>query len=422
MLVIAKISHFVELSFKFGATIGLSAGVAAYSHIVLLCITFHKCQIQVGGEPKQEDNKIQTQGTKIQLQSSEVLKQIVESLPPKEMNERRDAPASIETFTSGRDFIREAFLSKGIDDKSADVMVNSIAAATLKQYQGPLKQWWEFCLKNKISKFNANTTDIIRFLTTKSEQSASYGTSNAIRSAISLISSRDISNDKLLSRFFKGIHRQKPPRPKYSTTWDTAPVLDYIENLPPLETLKLKEAAEKVATLLILTTAHRLQTISLINIKNIVIKESGISIKIPDLIKTSKPGKNQPELFLPLFQVKPKICVASAVKDYLKLTEKFRNNENDRLFISSHKPYKNVSAQTVSHWIKSLLTKAGIDTDQFTAYSTKHAAVSAAFRKGVDVDTIRRTAGWSKNSKTFATFYNRPIQDNGKFVNSVMTI
>ncbi|XP_054001537.1 uncharacterized protein LOC128888572 [Hylaeus anthracinus] len=252
-------------------------------------------------------------------------------------------------------------------------MVNSIAASTLKQYQGPLKLWWDFCVENKISMFEANTSDILRFLTGRFDKGASYGTLNSTRSAISLISSRDIAKDKLISRFFKGVHRERSPKPKYSSTWATATVLHYIEQLPPLNQLKLKEAAEKVATLLILTTAHRLQTITLINIKNIFTKKSGISIKIPDLIKTSKPGKNQPKLILPFFKEKPSICVASAVLSYIKIKEKFRNGENNRLFISSNKPYTNVFAQTVSHWIKSLLSKAGIDTDQFTAYSTKHA-------------------------------------------------
>lgn len=159
-------------------------------------------------------------------------------------------------------------------------MVNSLATTTLKQYQASLKLWWEFCSKNNIPAFEALTPDILRFLNKRFEKGASYGTLNTIRSAISHISTRDLAQDKLITRFFKGIYRQKPPRPKYSTTWDTTPVLLYIEQLPPLSEMKLKEAAEKLATLLILTTAHRLQTITLINIKNINITNSEISIKI----------------------------------------------------------------------------------------------------------------------------------------------
>lgn len=77
--------------------------------------------------------------------------------------------------------------------------------------------------------------------------------------------------------------------------------------------------------------------------------------------------------------------------------------------------------QTIEHWIKSLLSKAGIDTEQFLTYSTRHAAVSAAFNKEVDIATIRRRADWSAQFRTFMRFYNRPIQSsNDNFARSVL--
>jgi len=182
-----------------------------------------------------------------------------------------------------------------------------------------------------------------------------------------------------------------------------------MENLHPLSQVKLKEATEKVASLLALTTAHRLQTLALINVDNIVSCEAGLTIKIPDLIKTSKPGTFQPELFLPFFKEKPNLCVASVILEYLQITKDLRTKNNKKLLISTVKPYKDASAQTIGHWIKSLLNKAGIDTKIFTAYTTRHAAVSAAAQDNVSIDTIRRTAGWSSRSQTFAKFYNKPI-------------
>lgn len=43
-------------------------------------------------------------------------------------------------------------------------------------------------------------------------------------------------------------------------------------------------------------------------------------------------------------------------------------------------------------WIKAILDTAGIDIKHFTAYSIKHAAVSATHKKGVVIATIRDTA------------------------------
>ncbi|CAG5009444.1 unnamed protein product [Parnassius apollo] len=46
------------------------------------------------------------------------------------------------------------------------------------------------------------------------------------------------------------------------------------------------------------------------------------------------------------------------------------------------------------------------------SHSTRHAATSAANRADLNLDLIRKTAGWSNNSETFARFYNRPLLDD----------
>lgn len=308
----------------------------------------------------------------------------------------------------------------GLEENSIDVMINSIAGSTLKQYQSCLKLWTEFAANNKIDILKASIPEIISFLTKRFEEGASYSTLNTTRAAIALISQSDMSAGGLISRFLKGVYRQRPSRPRYSSTWDVSPVLEYLEKLHPLSALKHKEAAEKVTLLLALTTAHRLQTLALINIENIKSTNTGITIKIPDLIKTSKPGSDQPEFMLPFFKNKPSICAASVILEYIEYTKNLRDTNNKTLLIATVKPHGPASAQTLGHWIKSILGKAGVDTDQFSAYSTRHAAVSMAYKNGISVETIRRTAGWSKNSQTFAKFYNRPVQETEMFAHAVL--
>ena len=312
-------------------------------------------------------------------------------------------------------------MRKGVSEDSVDVMVDSITNSTLKQYECNLRHWWDYTLSKGRDIYNTKTSDIIDFLNSRFQKGAKYGTLNTARATISLISAYDINNDGLISRFMKGVFKQKPTNPRYTTTWDITPVLNYIEKLYPLEQLKLKDITEKVATLLALTTGQRLQTLALINIENIAVSNSGISIKITERIKTTKPGGFQPELILPFYKNKPGLCVASTVLDYVKLTKDLRSLNTKNLFIATMKPHKAVSAQTIGHWIKALLSKAGIDTKQFTAYSTRHAAVSTAHKKGVDIDIIKRSAGWTPGSKTFLKFYNRPIQaSNDQFVRAIL--
>jgi len=189
----------------------------------------------------------------------------------------------------------------------------------------------------------------------------------------------------------------------------------------PITRLDLKVASQKLATLLALTTAQRLQTLALINIDNISVAASNISIKITENIKTSRPGSFQPDLVLPFFKDRPGLCVASVVLDFVNITKELRGHNIKNLFITTKKPFRATSAQTIGHWIKDTLQKAGIDTSQFTAYSTKHAAVSTDHKRGVDIVTIRRTAGWSPQSQVFFKFYNKPIYDpNDQFARAIL--
>lgn len=69
-------------------------------------------------------------------------------------------------------------------------------------------------------------------------------------------------------------------------------------------------------------------------------------------------------------------------------------------------PYRSVSANTLSRWIRSILKSAGIDTTVFGAHSTRGAAASKAFAGGASTDSILRAGHWASES-TFARFYRR---------------
>lgn len=76
-----------------------------------------------------------------------------------------------------------------------------------------------------------------------------------------------------------------------------------------------------------LATAHRVQTLALININNISILQEGVQIRITEAIKTSKVGADQPKFFLPFFKERPKTCVARTIICYLAATKDLRRDE-----------------------------------------------------------------------------------------------
>lgn len=97
--------------------------------------------------------------------------------------------------------------------------------------------------------------------------------------------------------------------------------------------------------LLMFATVWRLQT--LINIDNIKTTKSGIEIKIPEIIKTSRLGTCQPISLLPFLGIK-EVCIAKTLLEYIECTKELRGMHKS-LFILTMKSHKLVGVQTLRH-------------------------------------------------------------------------
>ena len=308
---------------------------------------------------------------------------------------------------------------KGFSEDTIEILISSLAETTMKQYNTALKYWWEYCIQNSQNPFSADDKTILECLTKKFKENAAYGSLNTMRSAIALINEQDNSQNNNINRFFKGAFRLRPAAPRYDTIWDTDPVLKLLQSYHPLDSLDLMKLTEKLTMLLALGSAYRVQSLSLIKLDGISFSDRGVEIKISDLIKTSRPGTNQPSCFLPYLKENLSLCIPIVLKEYISRTEPFRDNEN-QLMISFKKPYKAVGSQTISRWLKKVMRDAGVD-ENYKGHSTRHAATSKAFKSGLNINDIKKAAGWSKNSNTFFKFYNRPIINNKSLAEAVLT-
>ena len=304
-------------------------------------------------------------------------------------------------------------------EESLDIMLSSLSSSTRKQYKSSLKKWLDFCNLHNIEHIQPQVQDVIKYLTFRFEQGDSYGSLNSDRCAISLLSADKIEDDLLVKRFLKGCFRRRPTKSKYSFTWDVDTVFNYIDKLGPTSTLSIKNLTFKTLILLALSTAQRMQTLSKININNISFNDHKLEIRITDLIKNSRPGVAQPVLVIPRFAEKPNLCVYSCILQYIETISKIRE-QKQQFFLSIKKPFLPVGLQTLSRWVKSVLKNAGINTEIFSGHSTRHAAASAALARGLDVELIKKTAGWSEKSNVFARFYNREIRDESSLASTII--
>ena len=159
-----------------------------------------------------------------------------------------------------------------------DILLESLSRNTFKQYQSALKEWYNFCNEKQYDCYDVSISTVLQFLTVVHDKGAKYGTLNCYRSALVLILGKIMDNE-LISRFMRGVYRKAPALPRYDYVWDPGLVLNKLATMYPNESISLELLSKKVITLIALITAHRIQTLSLIKITNIIREETRILIK-----------------------------------------------------------------------------------------------------------------------------------------------
>ncbi|KAJ8976567.1 hypothetical protein NQ317_016361 [Molorchus minor] len=223
---------------------------------------------------------------------------------------------SVDAFTPGRashvqgaypgssQTIREAFRRKGIPEAALDTMVGSLSDNTIKQYSIRSSSGGGNFVNLETYLHSSVRFQMVFWIPLR----IIFGPFNAYPCSLLLITSKNLGEDPQVKRRFLGfVH----PNQKYKSTWDPQQVLQFFLENSSHDSLKFLSC--KLVTLLALATGERLQTISLIKCSNITFPESGATIRIPDIVKTSRPNFHQPNLSLPYFTRNPRLCVASCL-------------------------------------------------------------------------------------------------------------
>ena len=217
-----------------------------------------------------------------------------------------------------------------------------------------------------------------------------------------------------LTRFMKGVYKSTPPTPRYKTTWDVQVVLTYLSSFPTVSDLPVKPLTLKTIMLVALVTAQRGQSLHMLDIQFMTEFADRFEFVLPEHVKQSRPGYEPPSIMLKAYPADQSLCVFTHMKEYLQRTKPLRGSETG-LFLTLVKPYKHVSRDTISRWIRSVMKDAGVDVTQFKPHSTRAASTSKAKAAAVPIQevilTILKTAGWS-SSRCFDRYYNKPVQTN----------
>ena len=151
-------------------------------------------------------------------------------------------------------------------------------------------------------------------------------------------------------------------------------VLYLKEELGDTLALGLSDLSQKLVVLLALSNTPTAADLVALDVRFVQMSAEGVICRIPGLTKTRRSGPSRS------FEVSrfedESVCSVNTLEQYLWQTisiMKEGDNESTPLFISFCQPCNAVSSATIWRWIKEVLSKAGVNTEQFSAHSTRSA-------------------------------------------------
>jgi len=97
-----------------------------------------------------------------------------------------------------------------------------------------------------------------------------------------------------------------------------------------------------------------------------------------------------------------KLDPVAAIKDYITRTEPYRTDEG--VFLSLNKPYKAISAASVSKILEKAISMAGLAGQGFSAKSFRPTGATRAIDGGIDPEVVQKMGRW-KCTEVFREHY-----------------
>lgn len=176
----------------------------------------------------------------------------------------------------------------------------------------------------------------------------------------------------------KGVFNTRPPTPRYVDTWDPELVLDLLRGWSPASTIDFRTLTFKVVVLILLVSGQRIQTLSLLDVRHMLLGQKCITFRIFALLKQTRPGYKNPEVTLRAYPDKH-LCVFTYLNEYLQRTRHLRKGHS-KLFLTIQKPFTVASKDTITRWVQTVMKLAGINTDLYAPHSIRCTSSSAAKR------------------------------------------
>ena len=303
--------------------------------------------------------------------------------------------------------------------------------STARLYQSQWLSFCGWCRGRSIAPINATVPLIVDFLIhLRKDKGFSLSALKGYRSAINSVLARngtDLSDSRELSMLFWSFAKSCPTTSLRPLAWDVALVLNSLITAPyePLKDAEQRLLAHK--TLFLLTLASAMRVGELHALSHRVSHSTGwreVSFSFVPGFVAKIQDQSSPDLRFESFTIPalPKsrdspngrlLCPVHAVKHYLTRTAQHRPL-CERLFVTSGRTKKEISKDTVSFWLRRVISRAyqlsgkPLLTSSPLAQETRGIASSLIFKKNYAVSQVLKAGTWRRHT-TFTRHYLRDL-------------
>ena len=143
---------------------------------------------------------------------------------------------NVPTPSSGRlSCLVQRYETEGFSKDVANQLVAATRSSTSKTYESSWRRWCIWCAPRKVNPLSAALENILSFLAECYKEGLHYRSINVLRSALSsihpMIDNHRIGQHAYVINLLRGILNNRPPKPRYTYTWDLHVVTDCIKKM-----------------------------------------------------------------------------------------------------------------------------------------------------------------------------------------------
>ena len=315
---------------------------------------------------------------------------------------------------SGLAGLREKLEGEGLSSRSNELILSARREGTTRNYESTWKQWVLWCSGRGLDPSSCPIVHVLDYLADLFQKGFQYRYIGVHRSAISRYHDPVVFQGGLttvgkhprVSELMSGISNKRPPKPRYSFTWDVERVLSVFRSWP--ETLTAKQLSVKTVTLLSLIGIPRGAEIHQFDLRYLSKFNDRYVFSLTGTAKNISGGKKPTPIEFHKHVEDSKLCPLTCIDTYIALTAPWRpGGTPSEFFLSYIKPHGPITKSRLAGWVKEALLLGDVDKT-FRAHSVRGAASAKAFLKGLSVKDILEHGSWSRES-TWQRFYHREV-------------